>query len=67
MSGEILYHNSVSVIVPGFTTLIEDFVIHCIRAPIFTARGLDPSLRLLQGTLVSLVLERTSQFRSSGK
>ena len=34
---------------------------------IFAALGKDPSLRLLQGTLVILVLKHTSQFRSLGK
>ena len=29
LSGEILYHDSVSVIVPGFTSFVEDLVIRC--------------------------------------
>ena len=29
LSGEILYHDSVPMIVPGFTSFVEDFVIRC--------------------------------------
>ena len=38
-----------------------------IRSPNFTAFAMDPSLRLLQGTLVILVLKHTSQFLSLEK
>ena len=52
LSGKILYHDSVPVIVSGFTSLIEDFVISAvIKSPNFSARGRASPVRLLQGAL----------------
>ena len=58
--GEILYHDSVSVFAPGFTSLAEDFVIRCYQITklyiTFSAR--NPR---------NFVLKYTSRFRSVGK
>ena len=67
LSCEILYHDSVSVFVPGFPSFVEDFVIRCYHVTKLSARGRASPVRFLQGALVILVLLRPSQFRSYGK
>ena len=45
---EILYHGSVLVIISGFTSIFEDFVIRRCQVTKFSARGRASPVRLLQ-------------------
>ena len=64
LSGKILYHDSVLVIVSGFTSFNEDFVVGRYQVTkLFCTRP----VRLLEGAFAFLVLKQTSQFRSFGK
>ena len=67
LSGKILYHDSVPVIVSRFAPLIKDSLICVIKSPNFSARSEASPVRLLQEALVILVLKHTSQVRSFGK
>ena len=63
MSGKILYHHSVSVIVSGFASHIKDFVICRYQVTKLFCCGKASPVRLLQEAFVILVLKQTSQFR----
>ena len=67
LSGKILDHDSVSVIVPSFTILVQDFLISCCQVTKLFARGRASPVRLLQEVFVILVLKQTSKSRSFGK
>ena len=65
LSGKILYHDSVPVIVSRFTSFVEDLVIYRYQVTkLFCSRW---SFGLLQGAIVKLVRKQTFQFRSFGK
>ena len=64
---KIWYHDSVPMIISGFTSLTEDFVICSDQVTKLSARGRASPVRLLQKAFVIFVLKHTSQFRSFRK
>ena len=67
LSGWVLNHDCMSVIVSRIAIVTENFVICCYQVARISARGTALPLRLLHGALVILVLWQISQFRSLGK
>ena len=69
LSGQVLHHDCISVIVSRFTSCTANFVIRfsVIKSPKFSARCTAPPMRLLHLAIVILVLWQISQFRSFRK
>ena len=67
LSCQILYHNSVSMIVTRFTFFTENFVMCGYQVTKISALGTTVPARLLQEALVISVSKQKSQFWSFGK
>ena len=67
LSGQVLHHDCISMIVSRFTLFTKNFMVCCYQSPNCSARGTTVPVSFLQGALVILVLKQMSQFRSFEK